>query len=114
MNDYRQKVEVGLEEARWTFFKGMPLFLMIVVFLIILGFILNSMGLFGRTVVKREVFENSFQYSEARKTEIATFEAQLAEIRRKLSDDSIDPAIRTNLEAQESALRIQFSVARSK
>lgn len=114
MNEYRQEVGVGLKEARWTFFKGMPLFLMIIVFLALLGFGLNSLGLFGRTVVNRKVFENSFQYSESRKSEIATFEAQLAEIGRKLSGDNIDAATRTNLEAQASALRIQLSVARSK
>jgi len=114
MNDYRQEVVTGLKEARWTFFKGMPLLLMIVFFLAVLGFGLNSLGLFGRTVVERKVFENSFQYSEARKSEIATFEAQLSEINRKLSGDSIDLATRTNLEAHASALRIQLSVARSK
>ena len=114
MNGYRKEVGTGLKEARWTFFKGMPLFLMVVIFLAVLGFALNSLGLFGQTVVKRKVFENSFQYSEARKSEIATFEAQLSEINRKLSGDSIDQATRTNLEAHASVLRIQLSVARSK
>lgn len=33
---------------------------------------LNYAGIFGRTVVERKVFEHSFQYSEARKAEIAT------------------------------------------
>ncbi len=114
MNEYREDIGLGLKEARWTFFKGMPLFLMIVVFLAILGFILNSVGLFGRTVVERKVFENSFQYSEARKSEIATFEAKLSEINRKLSSENYDQATRTNLEAHASALRVQLSVARSK
>jgi len=114
MNKYREEVNNGLKEAQWTFFKGMPLFLIVVVFLTMLGFALNSLGLLGRTVVKRKVFENSFQYTEAKKSEIATFEAQLVEINRKLSGDSIDPATRTNLEAHASALRIQLNVARSK
>lgn len=114
MSEYRTEVGAGLKEARWTFFKGMPLFLMVIVFLSLLGFVLNSLGLFGWTIVERKVFENSFQYSEARKSEIATFEAQIAEINRKLYDSNLDVATRTNLEAHASALRIQLNVARSK
>ena len=72
------------------------------------------MGLIGHTIVERKVFENSFQYSEARKSEIATFEAQLVEIDCKLSSSTIGPNTRTNLEAQAAALRIMLSVARSK
>ncbi len=89
-----------------------------VVFLIIISSIifgvLNYIGLIGHTIVERKVFENSFQYSEARKSEIATFEAQLAEIDRKLSNPNLDPNTRTNLEAQAAAIRIQLNVARSK
>ncbi len=114
MSEYRNEVSAGLKEARWTFFKGIPLFLMIVIFLTLLGFGLNSLGLFGRTVVERKVFENSFQYSEARKSEIAMFEAQLTEISHKLSNGNLSEGTRINLEAQASALRIQLSVARSK
>lgn len=114
MNKYRADVGNGLKEARWTFFKGLPLFLLVVVFLSLLIFALNSIGLFGRTVVGRKVFENSFQYAEARKSEIATFEAQLIEINRKLSSSTVTSATRTNLEAQAASLRIMLSVARSK
>ena len=114
MKEYREEVSEGLKEARWTFFKDMPLFLLVMIFMAILGFVLNSLGLFGRTVVERKVFENSFQYSESRKSEIATFEAHLSEINRKLSSGDIDASTRTNLEAHASALRMQLSVARSK
>jgi len=75
--------------------------------------ILSYAGMFGRTVVERKIFENSFQYSEARKTEVATFKAQLAEIDRLLSSD-IDTQTRARLEAQASALRVQLQTARSK
>ena len=47
-------------------------------------------GMFSKTIVERKIFENSFQYSEARKTELAAFKAQLAEINSKLSSPSID------------------------
>ena len=113
MSGYRDDAAEALRDARWTFFKGAPLFIMIIVFLVVFTFILNSLGLIGQKVVERKVFENSIQYAEARKTEAATFEAQLAEINRKLSG-SVDPETRTNLEAQAAALRIQLKVARAR
>ena len=63
---------------------------------------------------ERIVFEQSFQYKEARKTEIATFEAQLAEINRQLASTTLDENVRVNLEAQAASIRIQLNVARSK
>lgn len=90
----------------WVFF------LLIVASIILTG--LSYMGIIGKTVVKRVVFENSFQYSEARKSEIATFNAQLTEISHKLSNPELDKTTRTNLEAQASSVRIMLSVARAK
>lgn len=95
--------------AGWWFW---VLMLLIVSGVILTG--LNYAGIFGRTVMERKVFENSFQYSEARKSEIATFEAQLAEIDRKLMNSDLDGNTKVNLEAQASALRIQLNVARNK
>ncbi len=74
---------------------------------------LRYAGLVGGTYIERKVFENSFQYSEATKASIATFEAQLAEIDHKLSSD-LDDTTRINLEASAAAVRIQLSVARSR
>jgi len=71
---------------------------------------LRWFGVFG----ERVIFENSFQYSEARKVEIATYEAQLAEIEGKLANTNLDANTRTNLEAQRSALRVRLNVARSR
>ena len=71
---------------------------------------LRLVGVIG----ERVVFEQSFQYKEARKTEIATFEAQLAELELKLASTSLDDVTRTNFEAQVSAIRIQLNVARRK
>lgn len=70
---------------------------------------MKILGVFG----ERVVFEQSFQYKEARKTEIATFEAQLAEIDRKLSSN-IDDSTRANMEAQAASIRILLNVARAK
>lgn len=85
------------------------------VLLLVIATILVFAGLKVAGVVgERVVFEQSFQYKEARKTEIATFEAQLAEINRKLNFVSLDENTRVNLEAQASAIRIQLNVARRK
>lgn len=75
---------------------------------------LNYFGILGRTIVERKVFENSFQYSEARKSEIVVFEAQLVEIDIKLSNPSLSKETRTNIEAQASAIRIHLNAARRK
>lgn len=71
---------------------------------------LRILGVVG----ERVVFEQSFQYKEARKTEIATFEAQLAEINHILGYHSLDENVRVNLEAQAASIRIQLNVARRK
>jgi hypothetical protein len=71
-------------------------------------------GMIGRTIAERKVFENSFQYSQARKTEIATFEAQMSLIQGKLLNPNLDAETRTNLEAQISAIQILLKTAREK
>ena len=85
---------------------------LVIVSLIALG-LLSSLGLIGQTIVERKVFENSYQRSETLISEIATYEAQLAEINRKLSSD-LDPQTRMNIEAQASAIRIMMGTARRK
>lgn len=76
--------------------------------------ILSYAGVFTGTIVERVVFENSFQYQEARQTELATWQAQLAEIESKLADPALDAATRSNLEAQKSALEVRIRVARER
>ena len=86
------------------------LFLVVVTVLVIFAF--GSLGIFTQTVVERKVFEQSFQYSEARKLEIATYEAQLAELRGKLSNPNLDAGTRANIDAQIMAIQIQLNTAR--
>jgi hypothetical protein len=107
-------MEVVMEDEK-KYFAGWWFWVLLIV--IATGAILtglNYAGLIGKTAVERVVFENSYQYSEARKTEIATYEAQLAEISSRLSGRELDSNVRANLEAQRSALNIQLNVARSK
>ena len=60
------------------------------------------------------MFEQSFQYSEARKSEIATYEAQLAEINSQLADPNLDEDTRRSLKAQKSAIEVRFTAAKAK
>lgn len=114
MDEYRSEVNVVAKEAGWTVRRFLPLFLGVVLILAILGFGLNSLGLLGRTVVEREVFENSYQRSEALKSQIALDEATLAEINRKLANSNLDADTRANLEAQASAARVRLATAKGK
>ena len=70
---------------------------------------LSYIGIIGKTVVEREVFENSYQYTAGQRQKMATYEAQIAEINGKLSDSSLDASTRKNLEAQRSAINIQLN-----
>lgn len=112
--EYRKEARKFEKDARWTFWRFLPLFLITVVLLVGVGFGLNSMGLFGRTVVERKVFEHSYQRSEAIKSQIATDEAVLAEIDRKLSNPNLDADTRFNLKAQAAAARVRIATARGK
>lgn len=83
--------------------------------MVITGIVATSLsyaGLIGRTVVERKVFENSYQYSEGQRARVKIFEAQLAEIERKLVNRELDETTRINLEAQASSVRIQLNAAR--
>lgn len=113
-NQYRKDMSEIARESAWTARRFLPLFLGGVVVLSLVGFTLNSLGLFGRTVVERKVFEQSYQRSEALKSQIANDEAVLAEITRKLGNSGLDANTRANLEAQAAAARIRINTARSK
>lgn len=76
--------------------------------------VLGYAGLFGRTVVERKVFEESFQYGEARKAEIATYEAQLAGMRARLLDQNLKPETRADVQAQIAAVEMQLAAARKR
>ena len=109
-----EKIENGAGSTSKVLIKWTLIFVPALLVLLIIGFVLHSMGLIGSTIVERKVFENSLQYSEARKTAIATYEAQLAEITRKLTSNGINNQTRINLESQAAAIRIQLSTERSK
>lgn len=112
MSTYRDEMREIAKESRWTFFRFLPLFIGAVVILFLLGFGLKSAGIIGKTVVEREVFEQSYQRSEGLKAQLANDEAVLAEIQRKLSNPNLDESTRYNLEAQASAARVRIATTR--
>lgn len=103
MSDYRKDAGYVAKETSWTFWRFLPIGVAVIVVLSVVGFAMNSLGLFGHTVVERKVFENSYQRSEALKARIATDEAALSEIEIKLRNPNLDPDTRSNLEAQAAA-----------
>jgi hypothetical protein len=96
---------------RWTFWRILFLVAVAVVVLGGVGFAMHSCGVFGRTVVERKVFENSYQRTEALKSQIANDRAVLAEIEAQLTNPKLDENTRHNLEAQERAARIRIKTA---
>ncbi len=86
--------------------------LTLTVFTVIVLTAFGYLGTIGKTVVEREVFEQSYQYTAGQQQKIATYEAQMAEIERQLADQDLDSQTRTNLEAQAASIRIQLNAAR--
>ena len=75
---------------------------------------LNYLGVIGRTVVERKVFEQSYQRSEGLRQQIATYQAQLAELKSQLNNQNFNDGDRANIRAQISSINIQLKSARSR
>lgn len=97
MNGKQERREFG----RWW----MWILLLVLVSTLILG----ATGQLGRVVdvvIQREVFENSFQYDQAREKEISTYDAQIAELEGRLLNPNLTESTRTEIEAQLSQLKV--------
>lgn len=114
MGNYRNDANEFRREARWTMWRFLPLTLTAILIISAVGFGLNAMGVFGRTLVERKVFENSYQRSESLKAQIAVDEATLAEITHLLTNPDLAANSRRNLEAQASAARIRLATTKRK
>lgn len=101
------------EFTRWWLI-GLPLLVLTIVVLGALTFGMQSCGTVAGTVIERKTYENSYQNSEARKTEIMTMEAQLADIDSQLGNPDLDDATRRGLEGQRRAINVRLRVAREK
>jgi len=84
--------------------------------LIILTIItLTATGYLGKitgTVIERKVFENSYQRSEAIKSEIATYSVQVASLEEQLLNPNLDAGTKANINAQLSAIKMQLNIAK--
>lgn len=90
--------------------KAIGIFILVVVVFAVLSWALG----FGNVIMQRVIFENSFQYQQARDLETETYEAQLAEIDAQLSRTDLDEATRANLEAQRSSIKVLLKASRER
>lgn len=85
--------------------------------LLILGsatFAVITCGTFANTVAERKINENSFQYQEARKTELLRMEAQLRTLNSQLENLDLTEAKKNMLNAQKSNLEQEIEVTKGK
>lgn len=94
------------EGCGWFSF-GLILFLVLIV-------VLSATGVVGRVVnvvVEREVFERSYQYSEGKNAQIATYRAELAKLQEQLNNPNLTEEQILDIHAQLTALEIQIRTA---
>lgn len=91
--------------------------LWVLLLIVVSSVVLGVTGAFGRVfgvAVEREVLVNSHQYAEARSSEIATYEAQLAELRGQLNRGDLTESDRARINGQISGINILLQSARTK
>ena len=98
-----EKKELG---AWWMWILGL-----VVVSIIILT-VTGYLGKITGTAVEREVFEQSYQRSEAVKSEIATYSVQIASLEGQLLNPNLDAGTKANISAQLSAIKMQLNIAK--
>lgn len=113
MSDYRSEAREVISDARWTGWKVLVSFLGFFIVVGVIGFTTRAVGLWGQTVVERKVFENSYQYTEARKSEIAKYEAALISIDAQLQMTNLDESTRQLLEARKIAVTAKLNAVKA-
>lgn len=113
MSEYRREAGQVARDTRWTVVRFLPIFVFVLVILGAVGFVLNTGGIIGKTIVEREVFEQSYQRTAALAERVAVDVASLAEIERQLLNPNLDANTRFNLNAQAAAARVRIQTARS-
>lgn len=94
---------------------GLKIWLVVILFVVLTSIVLSLVGYVGKftdTVVERKVFENSYQYSQGKKEEIALLDAQIAQLENKLLNPNIDVDTKRNIQNQLNSLKAQRNAAR--
>lgn len=86
---------------------------MVTAILVIITLVSYALG-FGDVFMRRVIFENSFQYQQARDLEVNTYEAQLAKIEAQLRRADLDQSTRSNLEAQKASIEVLQEAAKER
>jgi len=109
---YRNEFKEAKAGVRWSFWRGLPLFMTIIVVLALFFGGLRAFGVIGQTIVEREVFKQSYQRSSSFEARIANDEATISEINMQLMNPNLDENTVFNLNAQLSAARVRLAAAR--
>lgn len=94
-------------EKEKKYFAGWWLWIVILIFITTILFIgLSYFGIITKTIVKRKVFENSYQKHEADKTAKTIYSAQLAQLRAKLNNPNLASSTKNEIQAQIDSIKI--------
>jgi hypothetical protein len=99
-----------MDKTKTFFAKWWLWVLSLIIITTVVSYGLHLAGIVG----ERVAFQQSFQYQEARKSEIATYSAQLAAINRQLQSEHVEASTKTNLQSQADSLRILINAAQEK
>lgn len=110
MSEYRSQVRKGTKEAFWTLGKVVPFLLVLVALFFGVSSLIKTLSV----SVEREVFENSFQRTEALKSGLSRYEANLVEINYKLADRHLARGERKGLEAKRASLTMMINSTKGK
>ena len=94
-------------EAEKKYFAGWWFWLLLLIVLTgIILFGLNSVGLIGKTVVERKVFENSYQKKAADEDAISAYDAQISILKRRLRSTDLSASEKAEIQAQIDSINI--------
>lgn len=94
-------------ETEKKYFAGWWAWVLVLLILTIIVFSgLYYAGIFGRTVVERKVFEQSYQKKEADKEARTSYDAQLAILRSRLNDSTLTISEKKAIQGQIDAIKI--------